>query len=348
MQSKIISADSHMLVGREAFLRNLPKAHHQVWQDTLDWPAELPAEPVIDTGVALAATGRPGEWDPEERLRDMDLDGVSAEVLYIDNLAGSRFFRLPLETSVAAFRAFNQAAMEFAAADASRLVPVYVLPVNDVPAAVAELGRLAEGGARAVQIPLWPSDAKIPAYYDSVYEPLWSALEETGLPVSLHVCPPGGRGLSADPTPAKGLFQSMPPIFMSQALSEWIVTGKFVRHPRLQLVLVEAGLGWIPYMLDRLDRVAAKSKWDQRGMGLTEPPSYYWHHNVSATFEEDELGLDLRGHLGVDNLLWATDYPHPDSTWPESRTVIEKQFAQCTGEEKRRMTSDNAARLYRL
>jgi predicted TIM-barrel fold metal-dependent hydrolase len=345
---KIISADSHMLVGKETFLKYLPSAQHEVWEATLSWPAALPTEPVIDTGVALAATGRAGEWDSGERLKDMDIDGVTAEVLYLDNLAGSRFFKLPGDTCVAAFQAFNSAAMEFAAADPDRLIPVYLLPVNDVPAAVGELHRLAAGGARAVQLPLWPSDAKIPPYYDASYEPLWSALEDTGVPVSLHVCPPGGRGLSADPTPARGLFQSMPPIFMSQALSEWIVTGKFVRHPGLQLVLVEAGLGWIPYMLDRLDRVAVKSKWNERGMGLNEPPSYYWHHHVTATFEEDELGLDLRGHLGVDNLLWATDYPHPDSTWPESRAVIEKQFAQCSEQEKQKMTCDNAARLYRL
>ena len=199
-----------------------------------------------------------------------------------------------------------------------------------------------------MQLPLYPTDARIPPYYDPIYTPLWSAIEETGIPISLHVCPPGGRGLSADPTPVKGLFQAMPPILMSQALSEWIVTGAFVRHPRLHVVLVEAGLGWIPYMLDRLDRVARKGNWTERGMDLTEPPSYYWFNNMSATFEEDELGLGLRHLIGVDNLLWATDYPHPDSTWPESQKVITEQFAQCRPEEQAKMVSENAARIYHL
>ena len=268
--------------------------------------------------------------------------------LYLDNLAGSRFYKLPGEACLAAFEALNSAAVDFASADRNRLVPVYLLPLSDVGASVAELYRLADRGARAVQLPLYPNDARIPAYHDPIYEPLWSALEETAIPVSLHVCPPGGRGLSADPTPAKGLFQAMPPIFMSQALSEWIVTGTFVRHPRLQVVLVEAGLGWIPYMLDRLDRVAKKSRWNERGMDLAEPPSYYWRHNMSATFEEDELGLGLRHLIGVDNMLWATDYPHPDSTWPDSQKVIVEQFDQCGAEERDKMVCENAARLYRL
>lgn len=346
MEDRIISADSHMLVTEEAFLRHLPSRHHQTWREALHWPPPVPEGPPAD--AATAAAGRPGEWDPIERLEDMDVDGVDAEVLYLDNLAGSRFYKLPSETCSEAFRAFNSAAVEFASVDPSRLVPVYLLPLSDVEASIAEVHRLAVEGARAVQLPLYPVDARIPPYFDPVYEPLWSAIEETGMPISLHVCPPGGRGLSSDPTPARGLFQVMPPIFMSQALAEWIVTGTFVRHPRLQVVLVEAGLGWIPYLLDRLDRVAVKSRWSERGMALTEPPSAYWHRNMSATFEEDALGLDLRHMVGVENLLWATDYPHPDTTWPESRKVIAEQLAGCTAEERTKMVGGNAARLYRL
>jgi predicted TIM-barrel fold metal-dependent hydrolase len=348
MEHRLISADSHVLIRDTEFVAHLPRQHEQTWRDTLNWPSAAPIEALVSPDAPLVAAGRAGEWDPAERLKDMDVDGVDAEVLYLDNLAGSRFYKLPGDACLAAFQAFNSAAIEFASADPDRLVPVYLLPINDVSAAVDELHRLADQGARAVQLPLYPTDARVPPYYDPVYEPLWSAIEETDIPISLHVCPPGGRGLSADPTPAKGLFQAMPPILMSQVLSEWIVTGKFVRHPRLRVVLVEAGLGWIPYMLDRLDRVAEKSRWKDRGMELDEAPSYYWHRNMHATFEEDELGLGLRGKIGVDNLLWASDYPHPDSTWPESQKVIAEQFAQCSAEETRKMIFENASTLYRL
>ncbi|MFI5054033.1 MAG: amidohydrolase family protein, partial [Acidimicrobiia bacterium] len=143
-------------------------------------------------------------------------------------------------------------------------------------------------------------------------------------------------------------FQVMPPIMMAQPMVELILTGTFTRHPGLRVVLVEAGLSWIPYMLDRLDRVSHKSKWVERGMALAELPSTYWFTNMAATFEEDELGLELRHRIGVDNLLWATDYPHPDSTWPASRQVVAEQFTGCTDEETQKFVCQNATRLYGL
>ena len=353
MAERIISADSHMLVQDERVLAHLEKRHHDAYRAVMA-PTWRP-EPVASRSdgqdpaeLRLAAEGRAGEWDPRERLKDMDLDGVDAEVLYTDTAAGARFYKIEGESCLAVFHAFNSAAIEFASVDPDRLVPVYLLPLHDIESSIKEVQRIANEGGRAVQLPLYPTDAGLAPYFDGRYEPLWSAIEEVEMPISLHVVPPGGRGLGRDPTPARGIFQSMPTIFMSQALTEFIVTGTFVRHPKLRVVLVEAGLGWIPYMIDRLDRVSRKSKWKERGMPLEELPSYYWHHNMGATFEEDELGLELKGHIGVDNLFWATDYPHADSTWPESQKVIHEQFASCTTEEMRKMICGNAERLYHL
>ena len=199
-----------------------------------------------------------------------------------------------------------------------------------------------------MQVPLYPQDAGLPPYWDAAYDPLWSAIEEAQVPVSLHVCPPRGRGLGKDPTPARGIFQVMPPILMSQPLVEWILTGIFVRHPGLRIVLVEAGLGWIPYLLDRLDLCHQKGEWKDKGMPIEDLPSDYWRQNMAATFEEDPMGLSFRQRLGVENLLWATDYPHLDSTFPRSRQVIEEHFETCTEPEVEAMTAGNARRLYRL
>jgi predicted TIM-barrel fold metal-dependent hydrolase len=138
----------------------------------------------------------------------------------------------------------------------------------------------------------------------------------------------------------------MPPIMMSQPMVELILTGTFTRNPELRVILVEAGLSWIPYMLDRLDRMYHKSRWAERGMPLDELPSHYWFHNMAATFEEDELGLELRHRIGVDNMLWATDYPHPDTTWPRSRRVVDEQFAPCSEDETRKLVCGNAQRIY--
>jgi len=350
MVDRVVSADSHMLVLDEDVVERLDPRYHEAY---LGLPgahrragvSRAHQEPSPSAGPAA---NRAGEWDPKERLADMDIDGVAAEVIYTDPTGGAAFYKLPPEEGLACVRAFNDAALAFAAVDSLRLLPVYLLPMHDVAAAVAELQRIVAEGARAVQIPLYPADAGLAPYHDAQYEPFWSAVEEIGIPLSLHVCPPAGRSLGRDPTPARGIFQVMPPILMSQPLVELILTGTFTRHPALRVIFVESGLSWIPYILDRLDRTYHKSGWKQRGMPLDELPSYYWFNNMAATFEEDELGLELRQRIGVDNLLWASDYPHPDSTWPESRKVIAEQFTACRPEEVARMVRDNAARLYHL
>src|ERR1700728_4868480 len=163
-----------MLIREQDFLAHLPQAHHDVWRETLRWPPAAQDQPPENPAEVLSAAGRPGEWDAAERLKDMDIDGVDAEVLYIDNLAGSRFYKLPPATSLAAFHAYNSAAVDFASPHPCRLVPVYLLPLSDVAASVAELHPLVDQGARAVQLPLYPTDARIAPYYDPQYEPLWS------------------------------------------------------------------------------------------------------------------------------------------------------------------------------
>jgi predicted TIM-barrel fold metal-dependent hydrolase len=111
---------------------------------------------------------------------------------------------------------------------------------------------------------------------------------------------------------------------------------------------VEAGLGWLPYFLTRLDRMSDRHGWEQLGMNLPELPSHYWRENMFATFEEDEFGVQNRHEIGVENLLWATDYPHPDSTWPESQQVIHTHFDDVPVDEMRLMVGGNAARIYQL
>ena len=349
--TRIISADSHMLVLDEHVLGHLVSDHHEAYlsQPGAHRKAGFTAESGGSGASSDASGDAPkGEWDPHARLADMDLDGVEIEVIYTDPTGGAAFYKLDPRAGRAAITAFNSAALDFAAVAPSRLVIVHLLPLHDIDAAITEVHRLAGHSARALQLPLYPGDAGLPLYYDASYEPLWSAIEEVGLPVSLHVCPPAGRGLGKDPTPARGIFQVMPPILMAQPMVELILTGTFTRHPGLRIVLVEAGLSWIPYMLDRLDRVYHKAGWKARGMALDDLPSDYWRRNMAATFEEDELGLSLRDHIGVDNLLWATDYPHPDSTFPNSQKVIATEFAACPPEDVLKMTSANAARLYQL
>ncbi len=343
---RVISADSHMLVLDENVLKYLEPDLHDTYLSI--------SGPHRRAGISPSqpGPGPAGEWDPIARLADMDLDGIHTEILYIDPTGGSMLYRLDPEAGRAVIGAVNSAALDFARIDPDRLVAVHLLPLHGIETspegAIAEVHRLAGEGARALQIPLYPEDQGLPKFYDPVYDPLWAAIAEARMPVSLHVCPPKGRGLGADPTPARGIFQVMPPILMSQPMTELILSGVFQRHPELRVVLVESGLGWIPYLLERLDLSHRKGDWKAQGMPIDNLPSDYWYRNMAATFEEDLTAMSMRDKLGVENLLWATDYPHPDQTFPHSQRVIEEHFAGMPESEKLLMIRDNAKRIYRL
>ena len=178
--------------------------------------------------------------------------------------------------------------------------------------AVAEVQRLASKGARALMLPLYPTDLGLPPYFDKSYDRLWGrSRRRASRSASTSVRNEAlWNIMSYDTTPAKGIFQSLPPIFMAEVLANWIVGGVFERFPGLKVVLVEAGLGWIPFFLGRFDTMKERHGWDHYEM-LKELPSFYWHRNMLATFEEDTFGVAQRQLLGVDNLMWATGLPTP-------------------------------------
>ena len=358
-KERIISADSHVAIRDDAVLAHLSaKLHDDYKQARMRHMAELAKrmkkKPNQGSAMPSAeqpweAAGRKGEYDPVERLKDMDIDRVDAEVLYCDVLCGTSFYPMASDARTAAFRAFNDAALAFASHDPKRLLPVYIVPVVDPDEAVREVQRLAAAGARALMLPLYPADLGLPHYSDRSYDKLWGAIQETGIPISQHV---GANQalfdiMSYDPTPAKGVFQSLPPIFMAEVLAGWIVPGTLERFPRLKIVLVEAGLGWIPYFLERLDTMKRSHHWDHYEM-LAEKPSDYFRRQMLVTFEEDRFGVEQRERIGVGNMMWATDYPHPDSTWPNSQKVLETHFRDVPVEEARLMIGGNAAKAYGL
>lgn len=362
-RERIISVDSHANIPEERVLEQLPERFRSEYVEAQEAAlqrmlagnpqkqkkASAPF-PNMGKGAPWAAAGRPGAYDPVERLKDMDTDGVDAEILYTEVGAGASFYSLGGEACLAAFQAFNRAASDWASIDAKRLLPVYILPLHDIDAAVAEVTRIAQEGGRALQLPIYPTEIGLEPYWDERYEPLWGAIQEVGIPVSQHVGSNSYLGdlMQSDPTPAKGLFQSLPPIFMAEVLGTWVVTGILERFPNLRVVMVESGLGWIPYYLQRLDRMQSRHGWNTFEGMIKEKPSVYWYRQMAATFEEDEYGIENRGAIGVENLMWATDYPHPDCTWPDSQKVLRRHFVGVPDDEMRLMVAGNAARLYNL
>ncbi len=299
-------------------------------------PEELPAH--FQAGYERA---RAGGWDPVARRRDQERDGVVAEVLY-PSLALQLFRIRDAEFQVATFRAYNDWLAELCAGLSDRAAGIALLPLHEINAGIAELRRVRTLGLRGALI--WSSPPDDRPYSDPLYEPFWVAAEEAGLPLSLHL----GTGA----VPLAGTSGHMAIMYMfthlavQRSLAQTILAGVLDRHPGLRLVSVENDIGWIPHFLARLDH--AGGKYGAFGRKLALRPSDYFRRQVSATFQDDQIGIQLRHQVGVGSLLWASDYPHSDSTWPHSQAVVARTFAGVPADDVRRMTRDNAAQLYGL
>jgi predicted TIM-barrel fold metal-dependent hydrolase len=191
---------------------------------------------------------------------------------------------------------------------------------------------------------IWSSAPDDRPYSDPSYEPFWAAAEATRLPLSLHL------GTGAVPLGGTAGMLAVAYMFTHHAaqrsISQMIFGGVFEHHPGLRIVSVENDIGWIPHYLDRLDHAGEKFRAFHPHLRLR--PSDYFRRQVAATFQEDRIGIRLRDAVGRESLLWASDYPHTDSTWPRSREVIARNFADVPSAELGPIVCENAARLYGL
>jgi predicted TIM-barrel fold metal-dependent hydrolase len=347
--TRLISADSHVAVNLDEIRRRIPTTLHEAFDDAVTAQARKDEE--LRGGRSLSfdlpAMRDPGYHDPVARLAAMDRDGVEAEVLYSE-VSAFRAFGLVKGDWKPISRAFTDHLSDFASHDPKRLVVSYQVPVIDIPYAVDEVLRLASLGARSVHLPNFPSELGLPDYHEAVYDPLWGVLQETGISISHHL---GNRQwlydvLRRDPTPQAGIFTSMPSLALCEVVAWWIMTGTLERFPGLKVVFVEPHLYWIPGFLGQLDQKATKGRYEFPGLKMK--PSDYFRRNMAATFMDDEVGLQLRHLVGIENILWSTDFPHPATTWPNSREIVDKQFADIPDEERELITCANAARIYNL
>ncbi len=294
------------------------------------------------------ASGRPGHTDPVERLKDMDADGVQASSSYCE-VSAFRYLYLVEDGAAEATRAFNTALAEFASADPERLIVSYQIPIHDIALAVGEIRWAAANGCKSLQLPVFPNELGLPDYWDSRYDPLWTAIQDVDLPVCLHI----GLKLSMedlakrDPTPQRAIFTSMVPMSTAEALGMWLLTGVLERHPHLKVVFVEPGIGWVTWWLNMVDDMAARQGYELPSLRHT--PSDIFRRNVYLTFI-DEPNVVRHAHecLGIGNVMWSSDYPHPVSSWPNSRPTVDRIFAGVSEEDRDLVCRANAARVWNL
>jgi predicted TIM-barrel fold metal-dependent hydrolase len=309
------------------------------------------------------ALERGGVWEPgvlrptipELRLQDMTRDGIEATFMF-GPITAFTCEDPELRTSI--YQAYNNWLVEFCSYDPHRLHGVSALPGEDPAAAVAEVYRLAKrGGTQQVNFLIRSASA----IYEEPWEPFWDAAADTGLIVSFHVG--GGAGFAPGARPANPADEKPWTVFnptkgfINQFLDPFvglISHGVFERHRNLTVMLAEVGLGWLPWVVHEMDYryqrlVDNRAYWDSRGgIVLSEPPSDAWKRNFWVTFQDDPVGLALLDFCNEDHILWASDYPHPDSTFPDSQGIVAQQMANITPEQRRKILRDNPIALYGL
>lgn len=354
-RDRVISADSHVTVHHDDVLAHLEPKYHAEYRWAVDEFENRHGDNVQSPNKVLRdykheAWGRPGAYDPHERLRDMDADGVDVEVLYSD-VSAFRYLYLMREGAAQATRAFNDVLDDFADVDRQRLIVSYQIPIQNIDDAVAEVRRVASLGGKSLQLPLFPTEFGLPDFHDPRYDPLWATIQETGLPACSHI----GVKLTyeelrlRDPSPQHGIANLVIPMASAEGLGMLIMGGVFERFPELQYVLVESGLGWVSWWLYMADDCVKRQGYEFPG--ITELPSHYFDKNVSLTFidEPDAVhSTTIRNRIGVENIMWSSDYPHPVTSWPRSMETIERQFTGIAPAERALMLGANAARVWQL
>jgi predicted TIM-barrel fold metal-dependent hydrolase len=226
-----------------------------------------------------------------------------------------------------------------------------MINVDDVQEGIKELERCAKMGLAGGMITVYPPEGK--GYDNPLYEPLWAAVQALDIPLGMHIATnrpgPGQDFALEDRNRVRNSFLANADHWVRMSLGDMIFSGVLERYPKLQVGTVEHELSWLPHFLDRIDYTYTQRVQQERyRFKEAMLPSDYFHRNVFAGFQEDAMGIRDRHIIGVDNLLWGSDYPHVESTFPRSRQIIEEILADCTEEEKAKIAGGNAARIYRL
>ncbi|HUA95238.1 MAG TPA: amidohydrolase family protein [Acidimicrobiales bacterium] len=371
----IISVDDHLVEPPDMFEERLPARladraprvvetaeGHQVWEFDGERYTQVGMNAVAGRRrdhVTLEPTRfedmRRGCFDIDARIIDMDLNGVWASLNFPSQITGfsGRVFSQASdpELGLAVTRAFNDWLYEaWWQPYPDRIIPCGITYLTDPELGAAEIRRNAERGFRSVTLPERPHRLGMPSIFSGYWDPVIAACQDTGTVVSLHV---GSSGMPDMPTDGP-LLQLGATLFGQMSLTacaEWLWSGLPVRYPELQIAMSEGGIGWVAMLLDRLDNVVDRSGYGRdfggRGSGASLRPADVLRRNFWFCTIDDPSTIDTRHAIGIDHVMVEVDYPHGDSTWPDTQEVIERAWGHLPLDDLRKLTHENAARLYR-
>jgi predicted TIM-barrel fold metal-dependent hydrolase len=370
---QVISTDDHiiepegMFDGRlpQKFAERTPKLVHD--DDGASWVYEGKKQAM--SGLSTAAGQkveefspkskefdqmRPGCYDPRERLKDMDVDGVDAQVCFptLPHIAGASFIELEdKEYAAALMRAYNDWLVEeWQAADPDRLFGAAILPLWDMNAAAEEVRRVRKNGIRVVSLPSHPHTIEgLKNYPDPVWEPLYDSLSETETPAEVHIA--SGKIDTSVLAKSAGApaetFVAMAPSSNMEFVATILFCGILRKWPKLRFISAESGIGWLPYFIERADYTHRKHQF-WTGTRIDVTPSDLFKQSVYANFISDRAGIELRDMIGVGNIMIGTDYPHTDTSWPDTQRIIKEQMGDIPDEDRFAICAGNAIKLFGL
>ena len=302
-------------------------------------------------------------WMPAQRIADMDQDGIDSAVLF----GGGSLGTSNPDLYIASFDAWNRWVWDFCGVDRKRLIPVAYLPMRDIDESIGILRRAAKLGFRSANIPAFPqstdgisTSSRVQAiatgqgaaltgnpaggrqYSDPDFDRLWQEFVDLDMTITIHLGARIPRFGEKDHFLADMLMSKLA---MAEPAAILIYSGVFQRFPKLRFVTVESGVGWMAFAAEYMDRTWEKQRY-WTDSPLTEPPSFYMDQNVYGSFINDRLGITCRDLPGGKNIMWSSDYPHSETTFPNSKDVIDRDFVGVPEQAVREICADRAAKIY--
>src|SRR5438477_4019403 len=326
--------------------------------EDLRWPqtrlsaaAGFPRDEVKITAITYDEM-RPGCYEPKARIEDMEMNWVDASLCFptFPRFCGQTFSEVDdKQLGLACIEAYNDWMVEEWCGDSGgRLIPLIIVPLWDASLAAAEVRRNAERGVHAVCFSEIPSHLGLPSIHSGLWDPFFAACAETNTVVCMHIGSSSRMPATSGDAPV-AVAATLSFNNAMASMTDFLFSGVLIRFPQLKLAYSEGQIGWLPYVLERADDVWREHRaWGGVKDIVPEPPSTYYYRQIFGCFFRDRHGLESLERVGLDNITFETDYPHTDSTWPDTKAIAEDMMAGLPDEAIRKIVRGNAIRMLEL
>ncbi|MCW2916816.1 MAG: amidohydrolase 2 [Actinomycetia bacterium] len=292
---------------------------------------------------------RPGTYDIHERIKDMNAGGLLASMNFpsFPGFSGRIFATAEdKDLALAVLRAYNDwHIQEWAGTYPGRIIPMALPVLWDAEECAREVHRVAALGCHSLTFTENPATLGYPSFHNEYWDPLWKAVSDENVVVSIHLGSSGQLSVTAPDAPVDVMI-TLQPMNICQAAADLLWSRVIKKFPDIKFALSEGGTGWIPYFLDRVDRTYDMHHlWTGQDFGGKLPSEVFREHFLTC-FISDPVGVQLRHLIGLDNIAWECDYPHSDSSWPNAPEELAAVAKDVPADELNKITYENAMRWY--